>query len=163
MKLVIYSFSKKYKDKLTSLRLIDRVMLLKVYVDDQNQAGWTFPYGTMYLKGKIHIPGLGWRGRANKGDFILEQEKAQVEIESSNLARTLVTIEEREAWSAAVYRRIANDLLLRSIKMKEDTPGNHSNRRLPILDTEVQVVNGKILHYHYLKPMSSLEVILKKS
>ena len=66
--LVMYTFSKRYKDKLTSLNLIDRVVLLKVYVDDQNQAGWTFPYGTMYLKGKIHIPGLGWRGCANKED-----------------------------------------------------------------------------------------------
>ena len=47
--------------------------------------------------------------------------------------------------------------------MKEDTPGGHPNGRLPILDTEVHILEGRIVHYHYNKPMSSLEVILRKS
>ena len=47
--------------------------------------------------------------------------------------------------------------------MKDDTPGAHTNKRLPILDMEVQVCDGKIIHYHYSKPMSSLEVILSRS
>ena len=63
----------------------------------------------------------------------------------------------------AVYRSIANDLLPKSVRMKEDTPGAHPNGRLPILDTEVQILNGKIVHFHYSKPMASLEVILKRS
>ena len=47
--------------------------------------------------------------------------------------------------------------------MKEDTPVNHPNKRQPSLDTEVQVVEGNIIHFRYSKHMSSLEVILKNS
>ena len=47
--------------------------------------------------------------------------------------------------------------------MKEDIPGNHANGRLPILDTQMHVVDGQIVHHHYSKPMSSLEVTNARS
>ena len=58
---------------------------------------------------------------------------------------------------------IANEQLPDSVKMKEDTPGGHPNGKLPILDTEVHILEGKMVHYHYNKPMASLEVVLNKS
>ena len=61
-KLVMFTFSTKYKAKLENLQLLKKVVLLKIYVDDQNQSGWTLPYGAKYYKGKLFIPGLGWRG-----------------------------------------------------------------------------------------------------
>ena len=42
--------------------------------------------------------------------------------------------------------------------MKEDIPGNHPSGCLPILNTHMEVVDGQIVHHHYSKPMSSLEV-----
>merc|ERR1712240_988396 len=45
-----------------------------------------------------------------------------------------------------------------SIKMIEDTPGNHASGFLPILDTEM-----KILFRHYKKPMASMEVVNARS
>ena len=80
-----------------------------------------------------------------------------------NLFNSDYTWREREAWSAAIFRSIANDLLPKSVRMKEDVPGAHPNGRLPILDTEVQILDGKITHFHYSKPMASLEVIPKRS
>ena len=39
--------------------------------------------------------------------------------------------------------------------MKEDIPGNYPSRCLPILDTQMDRVEGKIIHSHFSKPMSS--------
>ena len=47
--------------------------------------------------------------------------------------------------------------------MKEDIPWNHGNNLLPILDTQMDVVGGNIVHHHYAKKMSSLEVVLRRS
>ena len=47
--------------------------------------------------------------------------------------------------------------------MKEDTPGNHPDGMLPILDTKMAVIGGQIVHHHYSKPMASLEITLKRS
>merc|ERR1712240_557678 len=45
-----------------------------------------------------------------------------------------------------------------SIKMIEDTPGNHASGFLPILDTEM-----KILFRHFKKPMALMEVVNARS
>ena len=58
---------------------------------------------------------------------------------------------------------LANDILPKSIRMKEDTPWNHSNQRLPILDTEMKMEGNLILHWHYRKPMASLELTQAKT
>ena len=62
-----------------------------------------------------------------------------------------------------IFRMIANDILPGSIKMKEDSPWNHQNNRLPILDTEMALIGNQIIHWHYRKPMASLELTLNKT
>ena len=47
--------------------------------------------------------------------------------------------------------------------MKEDVPSNHASKMLPILDTQMRMVDGQIVHHHYLKPMASLEITLGRS
>ena len=42
-------------------------------------------------------------------------------------------------------------------------PGNHPSGMLPILDTQMRVVDGQIVHHHYSKPMASLEITLGRS
>ena len=58
---------------------------------------------------------------------------------------------------------LANDILLDSIAMEEDTPWSHENQRLPILDTKMVIGNNQIIHRYYRKPMASLELILLKT
>ena len=69
----------------------------------------------------------------------------------------------REQLSAEIYRQIANEVRPRSVRMKEDTPGNHQNGCLPILDTQMEVVDGLIVHHHFTKPMASLEITNNRS
>ena len=73
------------------------------------------------------------------------------------------TWDQEEAASAAIFRQIANTFLPSGVKMKEDVPSAHPRRALPILDTEMWVDNGRIIHSHYSKPMASMEVILHRS
>ena len=47
--------------------------------------------------------------------------------------------------------------------MKVDIPDAYDNGKLPILDTEVYISNGHIVHNHFMKPMASLEVVNKIS
>ena len=47
--------------------------------------------------------------------------------------------------------------------MKEDTLGCHASGFLPILDTQMGVVDGQIVHHHYVKPMAALELTLRRS
>ena len=47
--------------------------------------------------------------------------------------------------------------------MQEDVPSNHHSGRLPILDLEVWVHQGKIFHRFYKKSMSSRMVVQAKS
>ena len=48
-------------------------------------------------------------------------------------------------------------------RMKEDVPGNHPSGLLPILDTQMAIVDGIIVFHHYTKPMASKETILTRS
>lgn len=102
---------------------------------------------------------MGWRGRLTRGAQILEEEKKKIEQEADNKLTSNYTWDQRKAWLVAVYRDIANYLFPRSVKMKEGIPGAHNNKRLPILDTEVQINNDKVIYFLYLKPMASIEVI----
>ena len=86
-----------------------------------------------------------------------------IQYEAEKEANTFQTQEEREKRSAAIYRIIANEVKPRSIKMKEDIPYNHHNQLLPILDTQMGVVNGQVVFHHFSKKMSSLEVVLERS
>ena len=59
-------------------------MLMKLYVDDLNQAGFCLPLGTRYVRGKLYMPGLGWRGRAKPGEALTREEAKQIENEADN-------------------------------------------------------------------------------
>ena len=69
-KVVMYRFLNKYKEKLVKLSLSQQIVLLKIYVDDLNQAGLCLPLGSRYTRGKLYIPGQGWRGRASPGEAL---------------------------------------------------------------------------------------------
>ena len=47
--------------------------------------------------------------------------------------------------------------------MKEDVPGNQVTKCIPILDTQMEVVDGQIIHHHFSKPMASLEITHSRS
>ena len=145
------------------LSLSDQVVLMKLYVDDLNQAGYCLPIGSRYIKGKLYIPGIGWKGRSKPGQALTYLEKKEIENDCNNLNSLGGTQAVREKNSAEIYRVIANECKPKSIRMKEDIPANHDNGRIPILDTEMEVRNGRIIHYHYSKPMASLEVTNRRS
>ena len=126
---------------------------MKIYVDDLNQAGFCLPLGSVYHHGKLFIPGKGWCGRSHKGKALSQEQKTQIELEGQAKNLEMSSQTERERWSAAIYREVAIECLPRSVRMKEDTPGNHPDRMLPILDTKMAVVGGQIVHPHYSKPM----------
>ena len=162
-KIVMKKFTKIYKNKLNKLGLLDHTILLKVYVDDLNQAGYCLPTGTTYTNGALYLPGQGWRGKAPPGKALGHDQRQAIAMEAERLSTRETTQEDRERASAAIYRQVANEVLPRSVTMKEDTPGNHPNKMIPILDTQMAMVDGQIVHHHYSKPMASLEVTLKRS
>ena len=63
-KLVKYELSTRYKSKLNELQFLEEVVILNIYIDDQNQARWTLTHDTIYCREKLFIPGSGWRGRS---------------------------------------------------------------------------------------------------
>ena len=145
----MYGFIQQYKTLLVKLSLSDQTVLLKLYVDELNQAGLCLPLGTRYVADKLYIPGVGWRGRSRPGNGLEQNEIKQIERECNELYNTGGNQVDRERHSASIYRQIANGVRPRSVRMKEDTPGNHSNGCLPILDTHMEVVGGQIVHHHF--------------
>ena len=99
---------------------------------------------TFYQDGKMFVPKLGWRGRFYQGKKLSKIEMEAIEVEAIRINDSNYTRDEREAWSAGIYKQIANEVMPDSVKMKEDTPGKHQNGLLPILDTKVYVKDGKI-------------------
>ena len=132
---VIYTFATKYRKKLINLSLYQSTVLLKIYVDDCNQAGKCIPYGTKYHKGRLYIPKVGLKGRRNLGtEPCDENTPGLIQTEADRILETEYTERQRQEWSASVYRQIANDILPSSIRMKEDVPAAHANGKLPLLD-----------------------------
>ena len=140
----MYLFSVGYKRRLEKLDILKKTVLLKIYMDDLNQAGWCLPLGTFYKDGKMFVPKVGWRGRFYQGKKLSKNEMEAIEVEAIRINNSNYTRDEREAWSAGIYKQIANEVMPDSVKMKEDTPGKHQNGLLPILDTKVYVKDGKI-------------------
>ena len=99
-------FVEGYTKKLKALGLENSVALLKIYVDDLNQAGYCLPYGSSYHNGRLYMPGLGWRGRSPPGFKMDQDTKLRIEQEANLKAQTGSTQEQREKDSAAVYRQV---------------------------------------------------------
>ena len=153
----------KYKKILMNLKIGQTVKFIKIYVDDLNQCGRCLPYGSTFLRGRLYRPSIGWTGRSWNGQAVTKEERKEIEDRGNTLFSSDYTLKDREAASAAVFREITNSIMPKSIKMKEDIPDNHPSGFLPILDTEMKVVNGQVVFRHYMKPMSSLEVVHSRS
>ena len=162
-RIAMFLFSSGYKRQLTSLGLLKQTYLLKLYVDDLNQAGYCLPLGTWFKDGKIYLPGIGWRGRCRNGTRLSKEQMEEIARTAEEENARTHTVEDRERHSASIYREIANTIRPRSVRMKEDIPANHPSGMLPILDCQMAVVGGRIVHHYYAKPMASLEVVLKRS
>ena len=94
---VMWIFITHYKRSLSRLGISKETVLLKVYVDDLNQAGLRLPYGTQYIRGRLYIPGRGWSGRAPDGQAITKEEKKEIEETAQRLAMEARPPDQEEA------------------------------------------------------------------
>ena len=129
-------FCSKYKATMDKLNL--KLYLNKLYVDDLNAVARAVPRNVCL-------------GRNEDGSLCL-------------LTTDTSTDMDQDAHTAAIYRDVANTIMPRSIKMKEDVASNHHTEKLPILDMAMWVVDGKkFMHEHYTKLVSSKSVIMERS
>ena len=119
--------------------------------------------GTRYIAGKLFIPGSGWKGKSPPGQKLTTEEKREIETEAKRQYTEGSTREDQEMKSAEIYRLIANEVLPKSIRMKEDVPSNHLDGLLLILDTKMRITSSGIEFHHYTKPMASMETVLARS
>ena len=110
-KLVMNLFSVGYKRRLEKLDILKKTVLLKIYVDDLNQAGWCLPLGTFYKDGKMFVPKVGWRGRFYQGKKLSKNETEAIMVEAIRINYSNHTRDEREAWSAGIYKQIAKKVM----------------------------------------------------
>ena len=71
---VMLKFVREYKNRLIRLSLYENIVLLKIYVDDLNQAGFCLLLGTRCVRSKFYIPDLGWGGRAKLCEALSNEE-----------------------------------------------------------------------------------------
>ena len=76
----MWLFTIVYKKALASLGILSSTILLKIYVDDLNQVELRLPYGSIYRKGRLHIPGVDWIGKAGRGLALSRTEKEEIEL-----------------------------------------------------------------------------------
>ena len=57
--IIMWIFTLGYKKALANLGILQHTILLKIYVDDLNQVGLRLPYGSIFRKEKLYIPGEG--------------------------------------------------------------------------------------------------------
>ena len=142
--LVMFKLMGGFKKRLKRLNLV--AILLKLYVDDLNQAGECLPFGSQYKEGTLYVPGQGWRGRSYKGTRMTKEEKEQMVRTAEEMAASNYSQGDRERYSASIYRQLANDLCPKSVRMVEDVPANHESGWLPILDIKMAAVGECIVH-----------------
>jgi hypothetical protein len=109
--------------------------LYKRYVDDVNSATWALPAGTVYTSHGLQVDA-----------GLAEQERE----------------EEPDKVTARVLRELANSITP-MIRMVEDFPSNHLSGKLPILDLEVWLEGGLMLHQFYKKQVASKFVVSAQS
>ena len=91
--------------------------------------------------------------RKDDGSVKLDRIEGELDREESATKRT-----------ARIYKELANTIMPASIQMEEDIGENHQSGRLPMLDTEVWIENGRcIRHSFYRKPMASVELVWERS
>ena len=80
-----------------------------------------------------------------------------------NVDETGITEADREKHTANVIKKIADKLMPTSLKFEVDVPSNYEDNLLPILDLKKGKNNGKLEFYFYSKPMTSQNVIHRRS
>ena len=112
-----------------------KIPVYERFVDDSNQVVAPIPEGSKY--------------------DTLSQKIVQDGLGMNN--------EDAEARTVRILKEIANTIQP-GIIMEEDSPRNHANRKVPILDMEVwSNDDGYILYQHFEKPMASRQVLNAKS
>ena len=110
-------------------------MMYKRYVEDLNQVAIVPPPGAMY--------------DVNSKKVIVDE----------NPTDTSVHDDER---TARILTDIANSIMP-GITMEFDVPSRNADKKMPILDMEVWMEEGKILFQHYEKPTASQSIMHAKS
>ena len=87
-RLVMRLFTTGFIDKLRRHQLIHLTEVIKLYVDDLNQVGYSLPYGTWYKDGKMYVHGKGWTGRSYNESGMTKQELTEIQTEAERLNRT---------------------------------------------------------------------------
>ena len=133
-RMVLHQFDTEFKSTLDRLEL--SLPLLQRYVDDINAAG-------SKLSRRVKV--------------VVKDSKAELEWgeEDNTLAD--------DAFSARVYKEIANTIMPKSIIMEVDFPSNSAGGKLPILDMMVWVENSQVMFTFYQKPMASRALVSPRS
>ena len=90
------------------LGILKNKIILKVYVDDLNQARLRLPYGSKFIRGRMYVPGKGWSGRAPNGQAITREEKEDIERAAEEQSLEERIQDQEEGASTAIFRQIAN-------------------------------------------------------
>ena len=109
--------------------------MLKVYVDDVNVVTEELPPGTRFIEGLLTI---------------IEEE-----VENDNTISGDIR-------TAKVLQEVANSILP-YLKFTVDSPSNHPDGWMPVLDLKVRVQGNQIQHAHYRKPMCDRRLIIERS
>ena len=136
-RLVMQDWGERYRQILESSSL--KLFLLKGYVDDVRQSTTRLPLGSRYddVKGKFEVT---------------EKAKLEdIELAETDLARmSRICLEAMNA--------INEDL-----KFTTETSEDFKSGRIPTLDTEWEVTNGKIVHSFYEKEMRTPYQVMARS
>ena len=128
---VLAMFDREFRNKLAEIGL--NLLLQKRYVDYLNM-------GARAVPGHVDVV-------EREGVLKLAKVEGREEVEP-------------DAHTVSVFRKVADSVRPRSIKMTEDYPSKHGDKKMPILDMKVSVHDGFKEHRHYSKPMLSKSVIM---
>ena len=109
--------------------------MLKVYVDDVNVVTEELPPGPRFIEGQLTI---------------IEEE-----VENDNTISGDIK-------TAKVLQEVVNSILP-YLKFTVDSPSNHPDGWMPVLDLKVTVQGNQIQHAHYRKPMCDRRLIIERS
>jgi hypothetical protein len=127
-------------DKLFKLKIIANNILLELYkryVDDIDICCQMIRLGTKYRNGKLE-----WREE-------WKQEDVQIGMKPDRLAMDIL--------------QDIGDTIYNFVKLTSDCPSDNVSKYVPILDLQCSIVNNRILHKFYEKPINTRYCILEKS
>ena len=114
-----------------------RLHCIKIYVDDTNIICDVLPPGIKFCKLKHKL--------------VVDKSMIEQQIRMPVDTRT-----------AEIFQDIGNNIF-QYIKLTVDSPSNHDDGWMPVLDIKVNVQDKEILFCHYRKPMCNSRLILARS